>query len=168
MPSSGLSDARGRDGFAVIPAPFGCVEIRARGDRITSVEVFPEAKPAIMPGNPILDELARQLQAYFRDPASLITVPLDLPSTPFRARVWEGLLEIPAGTVRSYGELAGLLGSGARAVASACRHNPVALIIPCHRVVGSNHLGGYCGQVAGPYLDIKRWLLRHEGHAVRS
>jgi methylated-DNA-[protein]-cysteine S-methyltransferase len=165
MPSAGSSHAHGRDQHAVVPAPFGCVEIRARGDRVTVVEVFPHEKPAAMPCAPVLKELVRQLDRYFDDPGRVIMVPLDLASTPFQARVWETLREIPAGQVRSYGELAILLGSGARAVASACRRNPVPLIIPCHRVVGSNHLGGYCGQIDGPYLAIKRWLLQHEGHA---
>ena len=70
---------------------------------------------------------------------------------------------IPPGEVRTYGDLARSLGSGPRAVAGALRANPWPLLIPCHRIVGHQNLGGYCGHTDGPYLGIKRWLLLHEG-----
>ena len=64
--------------------------------------------------------------------------------------------------MRTYGELAKLLNSSARAVGGACRANPISLVIPCHRVVASNGLGGYGGATAGKRLAIKQWLLEHE------
>jgi methylated-DNA-[protein]-cysteine S-methyltransferase len=73
------------------------------------------------------------------------------------------LQDIPPGTVRTYAELARQLGSAARAVGGACRNNPVPILIPCHRVVGQQGLGGYTGALTGDPLGIKRWLLRHEG-----
>ncbi len=63
----------------------------------------------------------------------------------------------------TYGGLATKLGSGARAVGNACRQNPISIIIPCHRVVAANGLGGYAGHTQGKVLDRKRWLLTHEG-----
>lgn len=79
-------------------------------------------------------------------------------------RVWTALSEIPPGHIETYGSLARRLGSGPRAVAAACRANVFAIVVPCHRVVSASGLGGYCGQTDGHLLEIKRWLLRHEGH----
>jgi methylated-DNA-[protein]-cysteine S-methyltransferase len=91
---------------------------------------------------------------------ALAAVPLDLGGTPFQMRVWAELRRIPYGETVSYGELAAALGkpSAARAVGAANGRNPVALVVPCHRVVRSRgELGGYAGG-----LDRKRWLLDHE------
>jgi methylated-DNA-[protein]-cysteine S-methyltransferase len=66
--------------------------------------------------------------------------------------------------VLRYGELAKVLDSGARAVAAACRANPLPILIPCHRVVSHKGLGGYMGQVEGKEVAIKQWLLHHEGY----
>jgi len=91
-------------------------------------------------------------------------LPLELRGTPFQLRVWETLREIPVGEVRSYAEVAGGLGitDGARAVAGACARNPVALLVPCHRVVPKS--GGVGGYRWGE--RIKRWLLASEGARV--
>ena len=88
------------------------------------------------------------------------TFPLDVRATAFQQRVWKALQEIPRGETRSYSELASQLGapSSTRAVASACGANPVAVIVPCHRVIGSDQsLVGYAGG-----LWRKKWLLDHE------
>ena len=85
---------------------------------------------------------------------------LDLRGSPFQLRVWRALLDIPFGEQRTYGELAGALGcpGAARAVGAANGKNPVAILVPCHRVVAAGgRLGGYSGG-----LDVKRWLLAHE------
>jgi methylated-DNA-[protein]-cysteine S-methyltransferase len=114
-----------------------------------------------------LDDAARALDAYFAGrPAPLPS--LDLRGTPFQRSVWDALVRIPWGEVRSYGEIARLLGRAgcARAVGGANHENPIAILVPCHRVVqASGRLGGYA---AG--LDAKRWLLAHEaahGPALR-
>jgi methylated-DNA-[protein]-cysteine S-methyltransferase len=86
--------------------------------------------------------------------------PLDLRGSPFQRAVWAALLDIPWGEVRTYGEIALALGraGGARAVGGANHENPVAILVPCHRVVQvGGRLGGYAGG-----LDLKRWLLAHE------
>jgi len=84
--------------------------------------------------------------------------------TAFQRRVWERLQQIPPSEVMTYGQLAQELASSPRAVAGACRANPVPILIPCHRVVAASGLGGYMGQTAGRELAIKRWLLQHEGY----
>lgn len=83
---------------------------------------------------------------------------LDLRGSAYQQSVWKALLAIPWGEVRTYGDIARELGSGARAVGGANHHNPVAILVPCHRVVAVNGaLGGYGGGV-----ERKRWLLAHE------
>ena len=104
-----------------------------------------------------------ELGNYFDHPDTGFSVPLELAGTPFQQRVWLALAGIPFGKTLTYGELAASLGSGARAVGNACRHNPVSIIVPCHRVVAAAGIGGYSGSTRGPVLDRKRWLLEHEG-----
>ena len=101
-----------------------------------------------------------QLQAYFDGTLTAFDLPLNPQGIPFRRRVWAALQEIPYGETRSYGQLAAALGcpGAARAVGGANHHNPISIIIPCHRVIGADgSLTGYGGG-----LDMKDWLLRHE------
>jgi methylated-DNA-[protein]-cysteine S-methyltransferase len=107
----------------------------------------------------------KTLRAYFDGSVNAIDgIQVEMHGTPFQQKVWAALRRIPVGTTLSYGRLARLIGepSAVRAVGAANGANPVALIVPCHRVIGSNGtLTGYGGG-----LDRKRWLLEHEG--VRS
>ena len=102
------------------------------------------------------------LRTYFGgDIKAIDDLPVEMHGTPFQQKVWEALRGIPVGTTLSYGRLAQLIGepSAVRAVGAANGANPVALIVPCHRVIGANGtLTGYGGG-----LDRKRWLLEHEG-----
>jgi O-6-methylguanine DNA methyltransferase len=111
--------------------------------------------------NPVLETTAAWLDAYFAGRAAdSRAVPLAMHGTEFERRVWEQLLRIPAGQTRSYGEIAVALGlhNGARAVGLANGANPLAIVVPCHRVIGSTGtLTGYGGG-----LDRKQWLLDHE------
>jgi methylated-DNA-[protein]-cysteine S-methyltransferase len=107
-----------------------------------------------------LREASAQLQAYFAGELRVFDLPLRMTGTPFQRLVWDELLRIPYGTTISYGELARRIGrpSASRAVGAANGQNPIALIVPCHRVIGSNGtLTGYGGG-----LDRKEWLLQHE------
>jgi AraC family transcriptional regulator of adaptative response/methylated-DNA-[protein]-cysteine methyltransferase len=124
---------------------------------------------AIAPGNhPRLAELEAELNAYFAGALRAFTVPLRLAGTEFQRAVWERLLAIPFGATSSYEQLARAIGrSGAqRAVGRANGDNPLAIVVPCHRVVRAD--GTLCGYGGG--LWRKRWLLAHEGavDAVRA
>jgi methylated-DNA-[protein]-cysteine S-methyltransferase len=101
--------------------------------------------------------VARELDAYFAGKLRRFTVPLDLRGTPFQRRVWELLCDIPYGETRSYGEVAQAVGNpkARRAVGQAIGRNPVAIVVPCHRVIGSD--GGLTGYGGG--LPRKRALL---------
>ena len=107
--------------------------------------------------NPILRETERQLGAYFAGRLKTFTVPLDFKGTAFQRRVWEALLTIPFGETRSYGEIARQIGnpSASRAVGAANGKNPISIIAPCHRVIGSTgKLTGFAGG-----LEAKERLL---------
>lgn len=117
----------------------------------------------IAPEHPLLQATAAQLQDYFAGRRTVFDVPLDLSrGSAFQQAVWQALLAIPAGTCQSYGQLAARLGQpqAARAVGAAVGRNPVSLIVPCHRVLGSaGQLTGYAGG-----LERKHALLQLEGH----
>ena len=108
-----------------------------------------------------MEQTRAELGEYFAGTRHDFTLPLDLRGSPFYQRVWLALTQIPYGRTVSYGELAHTLGApkAARAVGAACGANPVPIIAPCHRVLGSDgSLHGFGGG-----LPLKAWLLRHEG-----
>ncbi len=108
--------------------------------------------------------IAGRLGSYFAGDTSVLDgIAVEMNGTPFQRRVWEALRAVPAGTTASYGEIARRISaaSAVRAVGAANGANPVAIVVPCHRIVGgSGSLTGYGGG-----LDRKQWLLRHEGAA---
>jgi methylated-DNA-[protein]-cysteine S-methyltransferase len=93
-------------------------------------------------------------------------VPFELDGTPFQRRVWSAIATIVPGRTLTYNDLARTLGTAPRPVGGACGANRLPLVIPCHRVVGANGLGGFMNVRSGNPLDVKRWLLRHEGSPV--
>ncbi len=126
-------------------------------DRPETVEGEPDS------ANPLIRETARQLDEFFQRERRTFDLPLDLAGTPFQLEVWNALLRIPYGETRSYGQLAVQLGhpGAARAVGTANGSNPVAIVVPCHRVIAAGGgLGGYGGG-----LDRKRFLLDLESGA---
>jgi methylated-DNA-[protein]-cysteine S-methyltransferase len=115
------------------------------------------------PDNPILTAAAKQLREYFAGARKVFTLPLDFPGTPFQKLVWQALLTIPYGETRSYGEIARQIGKPAasRAVGAANGKNPISIVAPCHRVIGSSgKLTGFAGG-----LPAKIFLLRLEGRS---
>jgi methylated-DNA-[protein]-cysteine S-methyltransferase len=152
--------------MATMSTPFGGMRLFAEGDELVAMEFDLDCAETAIPASPVLELATHQLGRYFENPATRFSLPLRLTGTPHARRVWGALVEIPPGRAESYGTLARRLASGPRAVAAACRANAFPIIIPCHRVVSATGLGGYCGQTTGPMLDIKRWLLKHEGHRL--
>jgi len=114
-----------------------------------------------------VNAVTRQFNQYFSQPDSQFDLPLNQNhGTAFQKKVWQALIGIPAGITISYSELANEVNSGARAVANACRQNLFPIVIPCHRVVSKNGIGGYDGDSSlkskDSKLSIKLALLRHE------
>jgi methylated-DNA-[protein]-cysteine S-methyltransferase len=148
---------------AVFDSPVGRLGIVLDGDRLCSLR-FVDGRTALIPaGRAATRRIQQAILRYLDAPATLPSVPLAVEGTPFQQRVWEALQAIPAGRVMTYGELAAQLQSGARAVGNACRHNPIPLAIPCHRVVPSRGIGGFAGRMSGRLVAVKRQLLAREG-----
>ncbi|RUR07065.1 methylated-DNA--[protein]-cysteine S-methyltransferase [Legionella sp. km772] len=101
-----------------------------------------------------------ELTSYFANNQHRFQLPLKPHGSPYQQKVWNALLVIPVGRTLTYGELALSIQSSPRAVGQACKKNPLALFIPCHRVVGKTGLGGYMGNPAA--LPYKEALLAHE------
>jgi methylated-DNA-[protein]-cysteine S-methyltransferase len=148
---------------AILSAPTFSIGICCNDDEITEI-AYLEPQVEIAPKTPLGKEAFRQLRAWLRDPRFEFGLPLAPAGTHFQRRVWEQISAIPAGRTRTYGEVAASIHSGPRAVGNACGANPYPIVVPCHRVVGANQsLGGFARQRGGFLLDVKRWLLEHEG-----
>lgn len=145
----------------IINTPFGAVGIHIQNDYIVSVELFPNQQQARKATSQFGQYVAQQMNQYFQQANLKLDMPYALAGTPFQKRVWNAISDIPAGKVLTYSELAHRVGSGPRAVANACGANKIPLLIPCHRVVAKNGLGGFMQGIEGG-LSIKEWLLAHE------
>ena len=148
---------------AKLRTPFATLAIATEGDAIVSIRYLPPSERAQAPRTPAAKLAVEQLERYLDDPSHRFSLPLGVRGTPFQRRVWEAIAAIPVGESRTYGEIARTVRSSARAVGGACGANRVALVIPCHRVVGSRGvLGGFMNASEGESVAIKRWLLTHE------
>lgn len=148
---------------AVIAAPGFCLGVCCDEDEVQRI-VFLPAGPALAARNALAAETARQLAAYLADAAFSFGLPLRPSGTPFQRRVWEQIAAIPTHQTRAYGDIARTLHNAPRAVGQACGANPFPVVVPCHRVLASGGgLGGFARQNGGFLLDVKRWLLAHEG-----
>ena len=133
--------------------------------RLTLVgDVIVDASWYVSTNHPLeQSEFVEKARAYLLNPTTnQLEVHLLKQGTAYSQKVWQALLDIPFGQVISYSALAGKLGSGPRAVAQACRNNPYAGLIPCHRVVAKAGIGGFMGQSSGPMLQLKQQLLAYE------
>ena len=150
------------------PSPLGPLRLFATEAALVALYLPTTEGPGLghalaraLPGtSPLLERAAAQLAAYFSGGRLDFTLPLAPEGTPFQQRVWQALTQISFGQTQSYGALAAAIGkpSASRAVGAANGQNPIAIVIPCHRVVGANgSLTGYGGG-----LPAKRWLLAHE------
>lgn len=152
------------DYAAVVPLPVGAAGIRMRGETLVGLDFLPPGTPARAAREPSARRVSEAIQVYLADPRRGFDLPLDLAGTPFRMRVWRQLRDIPPGQTRTYGQIAHALGSSPRAVGQAVGDNPIPIIVPCHRVIAADGgLGGFNHSRTGYSLDIKRWLLGHEG-----
>lgn len=158
-PSTGSPSAWGG-----IETPFGWIAVHWEEGALTEVDLEPELPLGAAADLP--PALGEQLAAYLRDGQTRFDLPVELRGTAFQLRVWQALRAIPPGRTQTYGELALALATSARAVGGACRANPCPIVVPCHRVVAKQGLGGFAGDTSGRKLAIKRWLLRHEGVAL--
>lgn len=149
---------------AVIKTPLSSVRlgITTKDGLLLAIGFLSAQHSVRSPMSAIARDTVTQLEAYFDDAQWCFTLPLCKQGTPFQQQVWQQLCAIPTGETRSYGDVAGRIESAARAVGGACRRNPVPIVVPCHRVVAANGIGGFSGVTVGDKLDFKQWLLNHE------
>lgn len=145
-------------GQGSVNTPLGPLTVFSRGAVITQIE-WGTSDPDLTPE---IRAALDQLSAYFDGKLTRFDLPLDVRGSAFQRDVCTAIAAIPFGETRSYGDLARALDAPAQAIGAACGGNPIPVIIPCHRVIGSTGLGGYSG--AGG-IETKVWLLRHEGAA---
>ena len=141
-----------------VPTPVGTLCVCSDGEAVTGIRFGAGETNG---GCPVTGQARQQLTEYFAGQRREFDLPLAPAGTDFQRRVWELLREIPFGETVTYGDLARRLGNprAARAVGMACNRNPIAIVVPCHRVVGSTgSLTGYAGG-----LDAKAFLLKLEG-----
>ncbi|MBP2457860.1 methylated-DNA-[protein]-cysteine S-methyltransferase [Clavibacter michiganensis] len=153
-----------------VPSPVGRLELVAEGDQVVALSI---ATAGMLPldhlddrPSPVLAETARQLDEHFAGRRTSFDVPVRLTGTPFQVAVWEALIRIPHGGVTTYGALAQAAGrpGGARAVGGAVGANRLCILVPCHRVLGSN--GRVTGFSAGDGVATKVRLLALEGSVL--
>ncbi|HQS15951.1 methylated-DNA--[protein]-cysteine S-methyltransferase [Reyranella sp.] len=144
-----------------VDSPVGRLAVEADHDAVTSVRWSNGGSAGDTSTTPVLEEAVRQLEQYFARKRTRFDLPLAARGTDFQKSVWNMMCEIPFGGTATYGGMAMALGSGPRAVGMACGRNPIPIIVPCHRVLGSGGKeGGFSG---GQGLPTKRQLLALEG-----
>ena len=153
--------------YAHLESPVGTLLLTAAEDRLAGLYLPAEERapdPSWAEGGAFLDEVQRQLHAYFAGEREAFDMPVAPIGTAWQRRVWDELARVPYGQTISYAELARRAEnpSAIRAAGAANGRNPISIVIPCHRVIGADGtLTGYSGG-----LDAKRWLLAHEGVAA--
>jgi methylated-DNA-[protein]-cysteine S-methyltransferase len=153
--------------YKIVPTPVGRLKLIASDQGLAAIlwENDPLGRVRLKvvgedPDHPVLKEAERQLGDYFAGRRKAFDLELDFAGTEFQKKVWAALLTIPFGETRTYSEIAAQIGApkAVRAVGAANGRNPISIIAPCHRVLGSNgHLTGFAGG-----LETKAHLLRHE------
>jgi methylated-DNA-[protein]-cysteine S-methyltransferase len=146
-----------------LDTPVGRLVLESDGDVLIGIWLPTQGRKARSTGAdapPVLKDTATQLEEYFARERTDFDIPMELDGTPFQKEVWAELSRIPYAETISYGELARRVGrpKGPRAVGQANGRNPIPIIVPCHRVLASNGIGGYGGG-----LPMKRTLLAVEG-----
>jgi methylated-DNA-[protein]-cysteine S-methyltransferase len=152
-------------GYSVrIALPFAVIGVRTQYERLVGLEYLPLGAATLAPLDALAKEVTKQLNAFIKDACFRFDLPHEIQGTDFQRSVWGRIGMIPGGSTQSYGEIAKAIKTSARAVGTCCGANRLPLIIPCHRVVAAQGIGGFMHtRSEGHALNIKRWLLRHEG-----
>jgi methylated-DNA-[protein]-cysteine S-methyltransferase len=148
---------------ARLDTPFAVLGIRTSGERLVGIEYLPRGTPTLAPLDALAERACRQLERYVEDPHYRFDLPFEYRGTAFQCKVWRAISSIPVGQTATYRALARILATAPRAVGGACGANRIPIVIPCHRMVAADGLGGFMGARDGFPLDVKKWLLEHEG-----
>lgn len=148
---------------AKFAAPFAVLGIRTAGGRLTDIDYLPKGVATLPPLSDLAERVCRQIECYLADPEFEFDLPFELIGTPFQRKVWRHISHIPAGRTLTYNDIAKRLKTAPRPVGGACGANRIPIVIPCHRVVSTHGLGGFMKAKGGFPLEVKKWLLKHEG-----
>ena len=151
---------------AIIEFPKMKVGVTARGDLVTGIKYLHPSTPLKPPANALAERAARQIERYREDPDAHFDLPVVVDGTELQKAVWRAMCAIPRGKTRTYGDLARELGADARDIGQCCGDNRLPLVIPCHRIVAANGIGGFAHATSGYLLETKRWPLMHEAAAT--
>ena len=146
-----------------ISAPFGYVCVYSSTNYVTRLALLASKVPSNSRLNKFAKEAREQVKAYLKNSAFKFDLPIKITGSAYRKLVWNEIVKIPARETRTYGDIATLVGSSARAVGGACGDSVLPILIPCHRVVARAGLGGFMHSSGGFSLKVKWWLINHEG-----
>ena len=140
---------------AALQTEIGWIEVSADNEAITHL-FWRGVQPACLQSSALVKEAVKQLNAYFEKRLTQFDLPIAADGTGFARDVWDIMRAIPYGQTLTYGDVAARLNAPAQAIGQACGQNPIAIVIPCHRIVGTNWLGGYSSELG---LSAKQYLL---------
>ena len=153
----------------VIDFPKFKVGVKTRDAHVVEIRYLPLSAQSIAPKTPLAERAAKQLERYGDDPDARFDLPVLIEGSTLQRAVWEAMCAIPRGCTRTYGDIARELEvahfATPREVGQACGDNRLPIVIPCHRVVAADGLGGFGHSSGGYLLEVKRWLLMHEAPA---
>lgn len=149
----------------IVEFPKMKVGVKTREERVVEIRYLPPHTPVQPARTGLAARAKEQLERYRADPDAHFDLPVLVEGSTLERAVWEAMCAIPRGRTRTYGELARELGADARAIGQACGENRLPLVIPCHRIVATDGLGGFAHATSGYLLEVKRWLLMHEAPA---
>jgi methylated-DNA-[protein]-cysteine S-methyltransferase len=142
------------------------VGVATRDGVVTQLKYLPLSAPSISPGSELAKRAERQLQGYREDANTRFDLPVVVEGTELQKAVWKAMCAIPRGSTRTYGDVARELGADARDIGQCCGDNRLPLVIPCHRIVAADGIGGFAHATGGYLVEAKRWLLMHEAAAT--
>ena len=149
----------------IVEFPKMKVGVRTEEGRVVEIRYLPPATATLEPTNPLAAKAKAQLERYRGNPDAAFDLPLRVEGSALERAVWDAMCAIPRGGTRTYGELARELGTDPRVIGQACGDNRLPIVIPCHRIVAADGLGGFAHATSGYLLEVKRWLLMHEAPA---
>ena len=149
----------------IVEFPKMKVGVKTRDERVVEIRYLPPSTVPIAPRNALAARAKEQLETYRENPDATFDLPLVIEGSELERAVWDAMCAIPRGRTRTYGELARELGADPRAIGQACGDNRLPIVIPCHRVVAADGIGGFGHSTGGYLVEAKRWLLMHEAPA---
>lgn len=156
----------------VLVTPIGTLGVARHKEYVDRISFLDPTSLVPLPNyrEGFIKQVEEWFSGYFSHSRPDYTLPLFLNNkgTPYQRKVWRELLQIPFGETITYGELAKDLKTSAQAIGMACKFNPLPILIPCHRVVAKDNIGGYFGETNGANIDIKAWLINHEQYHLQN